>query len=72
VRGGDHRDALTFGELVAWAWRETPAVHMNRTNLLIHVLAVPTFVAAHVLVVVGGIIMNAWARGTSASSEHQQ
>jgi hypothetical protein len=31
ARDGDNRDAMTLGELVAWAWRETPPVHENRT-----------------------------------------
>lgn len=40
---------MSFGQLVAWAWRETPPVHKNRTNLLIHLFAVPLFVVGNVL-----------------------
>lgn len=57
----DSRDAMTFQELVAWAWQETPPVHENRTNLLIHLVAVPTFVIGHLLVVIGIFALAAWA-----------
>lgn len=56
----DHRDAMTFGELVAWAWRETPPVHENRTNLLIHLVAVPIFALGHVVVAIGILAWSAW------------
>ena len=44
---------MTLTELVAWAWEETVPVHENRTNLLIHLAAVPAFGIGHVMVVVG-------------------
>ena len=40
---------MSFRELVAWAWRATPAVHTNSTNLIIHLFAVSIFVSGHVL-----------------------
>ena len=40
---------MSFAELLSWAWTETPPVHRNRTNLLLHVVAVPMFVLAHIL-----------------------
>jgi uncharacterized membrane protein YGL010W len=43
------RNAMSLGELVAWAWRETPPVHRSTANLLIHIVAVPMFVAGHAL-----------------------
>jgi hypothetical protein len=43
------RNAMPLGELVAWAWRETPPVHRSTGNLLIHIVAVPLFVLGHVL-----------------------
>ena len=46
----ENRDAMTFPQLLAWAWSETPPVHRNAANLLIHVFAVPLFVVGHVLV----------------------
>lgn len=29
----ENRDAMSFRELLAWAWRETPPVHRDRSNL---------------------------------------
>ena len=52
IRGmPEDRNAMSFGQLVACAWRETPPVHKNATNLLIHLFAVPLFVIGHVLMV---------------------
>ena len=45
------RDAMSLGELAAWAWRETPPVHRSTGNLLIHIVAVPMFVAGHALLI---------------------
>ena len=55
----EDRNAMSFPELLSWAWRETPPVHKNRTNLLIHIVAVPLFVLGHVLLV-AGFIANSW------------
>jgi hypothetical protein len=55
-----NRDAMTFRELVAWAWRETPPVHENRTNLLIHLVAVPTFAVGHLAAAIGILLWSAW------------
>jgi hypothetical protein len=54
----ENRDAMSFSELLAWAWRETPPVHKNTTNLLIHIFAVPLFVVGHALVL--GAIALSW------------
>ena len=54
-----HRNDMAFPELLAWAWSETPPVHKRAANLLIHIFAVPLFVVAHVLFVVG-IFSNQW------------
>ena len=51
----ENRDAMSFRQLVDWAWRETPPVHKDRKNLLIHIVAVPLFVAGHVLLVLAMI-----------------
>ncbi|MES1204147.1 MAG: terminase [Pseudomonadota bacterium] len=45
------RSSMSYGELLAWAWRETPPVHKSRANLLIHLFAVPLFVLGHVLII---------------------
>ncbi len=47
----EDRSAVSFTELVTWAWRETSPVHRSRTNLLIHIIAVPLFVLGHVLLI---------------------
>ena len=52
----EKRDAMSFRQLVSWAWRETPPVHKSGTNLLIHLIAVPMFVAGHVLLIVGVLL----------------
>ena len=46
---------MSLGELVAWAWEETPPVHRSAVNLLIHIVAVPMFVIGHVLLL-GGLL----------------
>src|SRR5262245_32420031 len=49
------RNAMPLGELVAWAWRETPPVHSSTANLLIHIVAVPMFVAGHALLIAAAV-----------------
>jgi hypothetical protein len=55
----DDRSTMSFPELLSWAWRETPPVHRNATNLIIHIVAVPLFVLGHVLLV-AGLVANPW------------
>ncbi len=55
----ENRSAMSFSELVAWAWRETPPVHRNPKNLVIHIVAVPLFVLGHALVL-GGALASGW------------
>ena len=55
----EDRNAMSFSELIAWAWRETTPVHKNGTNLFIHLFAVPLFVIGNLLVV-PGIFFNHW------------
>jgi hypothetical protein len=55
----EDRSAMSFPQLLAWAWRETPPVHRNVTNLMIHIVAVPLFVLGHVFLV-AGVIVNPW------------
>lgn len=57
----NRRDALSFGALVAWAWTETAPVHRHRTNLLIHLVAVPLFVAGHGLLGAAVVGRAGWA-----------
>jgi hypothetical protein len=55
----EHRDSMSFRELLAWAWRETPPVHKNGINLIIHLFAVPLFVAGHLLLL-AAILFSWW------------
>ena len=55
----EDRNTMSFPELVSWTWRQTPPVHKNGTNLLIHLFAVPLFVIGNILVV-AGIVFNPW------------
>jgi hypothetical protein len=43
------RNQVSFGELLSWAWTETPPYHQHWTNLLLLIVAVPMFVFAHLL-----------------------
>jgi hypothetical protein len=49
--GSSSRNAMSWGELAAWAWQETPPVHRSTGNLLIHIVAVPMFVVGHALMI---------------------
>ena len=45
---------MTFGgvtNLIRWQWSGYRATHQNKTNLLIHLIAVPLFMAATVMAV---------------------
>ena len=55
----EDRNAMSFRELLAWSWRETPPVHRHPTNLLIHLFAVPLFAIGNVLLVAGAAF-NPW------------
>ncbi len=54
--GSEDRSAMSFPDLLSWAWRETPPVHKNATNLLIHLIAVPLFVIGHILLIAGIVL----------------
>jgi uncharacterized membrane protein YGL010W len=53
------RDSMTFGELLVWAWSETPPVHKSALNLIIHIIAVPLFVLGHILLL-AAIVLGWW------------
>ena len=55
----EDRNAMSFPALLSWAWEETPPVHKNAANLLIHLFAVPLFVVGNVLLV-AGIVFDFW------------
>lgn len=52
----EDRSEMSFQELLSWAWRETPPVHRDPTNLVIHLFAVPLFVVGHVELVAAIVI----------------
>jgi len=49
----EDRNAMSFPALLSWAWEETPPVHKNTVNLLIHLFAVPLFVIGNFLLIAG-------------------
>jgi hypothetical protein len=53
----ESRDSMSFSELLAWAWRETPPVHKNVTNLVIHIFAVPLFVVGHIFLLAAVVLV---------------
>ena len=55
----ENRDSMSFRQLLAWAWSETPPVHKNVTNLVIHVFAVPVFVLGHFFLL-AGLVFRWW------------
>jgi len=55
----EDRNAMSFSALLSWAWEETPPVHRNAANLLIHLFAVPLFVVGNILLV-AGVVFDLW------------
>jgi uncharacterized membrane protein YGL010W len=53
---------VTRNDLLAWQWSDYAAKHRARVNLLIHIVAVPLFVAGLVLVI-AGIGLADWTPG---------
>lgn len=46
---------MTIAQLLKWQWQGYARYHQNRTNLLLHIFAVPLFILANVLTVVAGV-----------------
>ena len=44
---------MTPAELLAWQWSGYPRYHQSRTNLLLHIVAVPTVLFGNVALVAG-------------------
>ena len=55
----EDRNAMSFPTLLSWAWEETPLVHKNAANLLIHLFAVPLFVIGNLLLI-AGVVFDLW------------
>ena len=43
---------MTVGQLLTWQWQGYARYHQNTTNLLLHIVAVPLFIVANVLLIV--------------------
>ncbi len=43
---------MNIPELLEWQWQGYPTYHRHRTNLLLHIVAVPLFMLASVMIVV--------------------
>ena len=52
---------MTPIELLRWQWQGYAGYHRNRTNLLLHIFAVPLFWLGTVLLVIG-LFALAWAK----------
>lgn len=53
---------MKFGELVHWQWQGYPRNHQARTNLLLHIVLVPLFLAGNVALLVGVVRLSwGWA-----------
>jgi hypothetical protein len=46
---------MAIRELLSWQWRGYPRYHHGRMNLLIHLVAVPVFMMANVLIIVAAL-----------------
>jgi hypothetical protein len=48
------------GGLLAWQWKRYPPSHRNRTNLLVHALTAPVFVAGTLALAVSAFVQSLW------------
>ena len=46
---------MSVAGLLAWQWEGYARYHQSRTNLLMHIVLVPLFLAGHVALVVGAV-----------------
>ncbi len=51
---------MGVAELIEWQWRGYQDFHASRQNLLIHIVAVPVFLLANVILV-AALLKGAWA-----------
>jgi hypothetical protein len=49
---------MSIAELLRWQWKGYARYHQDRTNLLLHVFAVPLFLLANVLLVVAAVSLS--------------
>jgi len=49
---------MTVAELLKWQWQDYGRYHQHKTSLLIHIFAVPLFLAGTVLIVAAAITLS--------------
>ena len=49
---------MTVGQLLTWQWQGYAKYHQNTTNLLLHIVAVPLFIVANVLLIVAVVTVS--------------
>jgi hypothetical protein len=49
---------MTIPELLSWQWQGYPRYHQSRTNLLLHIVTVPLFMAATVTLVAALLLLS--------------
>ncbi|MDE2054813.1 MAG: DUF962 domain-containing protein [Xanthomonadaceae bacterium] len=51
---------MKFGELLHWQWQGYARNHQARSNLLLHIVLVPLFLAGNIALVVGVVRLSWW------------
>jgi len=51
---------MTLPELLRWQWQGYERNHQTRSNLLLHIVFVPLFIAGNVLFVAGLVFLSWW------------
>lgn len=56
---------MTLSELMKWQWNDYSKYHLSRNNLLLHIVAVPFFLAANVALVLA-LLQGNWTKALVA------
>jgi hypothetical protein len=51
---------MRFFELLNWQWKGYPRNHQARSNLLLHIVLVPLFLAGNIVFLVAAVLMSWW------------
>lgn len=57
---GRFTQVLKIGELLEWQWKGYARNHQERSNLLLHILLVPLFLAGNIAFFVGIVLLSWW------------
>jgi hypothetical protein len=57
---------MGVGELLAWQWSDYSQKHQHRTNLLLHIVAIPVFMVGTIALVLGILTLSLGAILTGA------